>query len=156
MSFSSSTTSTVWAMDELLRGLNYRAGGGPPVTVPSRSRDNSTDRRRIGTPWRGRVFCIIGPPHRRTVMPEKSPKTRKRTSALRPEPPAPRPPAAAPHVATGSPVPSLVPRITISPEKRRLMIAEAAYYRAQSRGFRGDPVRDWTEAEAEIDAQLLN
>jgi hypothetical protein len=36
------------------------------------------------------------------------------------------------------------------------MIAEAAYYRAQRRGFRGDPIRDWTEAEAEIDAQLLN
>jgi hypothetical protein len=36
------------------------------------------------------------------------------------------------------------------------MVAEAAYYRAQRRGFRGDPVRDWTEAEAEIDAILLN
>jgi hypothetical protein len=36
------------------------------------------------------------------------------------------------------------------------MIAEAAYYRAQRRGYHGDPVRDWTEAEAEIDALLLN
>jgi len=89
-------------------------------------------------------------------MPEKSPRTRKRTPAPRPEPPAPRAAATAPRAATGSPVPSALPRITISPEKRRLMIAEAAYFRAQSRGFRGDPVRDWTEAEAEIDAQLLN
>lgn len=89
-------------------------------------------------------------------MPEKSPRTRKRTPAPRPEPPAPRPTAAAPYAAASSTVPSAVPRTTIPPEKRRLMIAEAAYYRAQSRGFRGDPVRDWTEAEAEIDAQLLN
>jgi len=89
-------------------------------------------------------------------MPEKSPRTRKRTPAARPEPPAPRAAAAASYAATSSPVPSAIPRTTISPEKRRLMIAEAAYYRAQRRGFRGDPVRDWTEAEAEIDAQLLN
>lgn len=42
-----------------------------------------------------------------------------------------------------------------SPEQRRRMIAEAAYYRAQARGFRdGDPVQDWLEAEAEIDAAL--
>lgn len=35
------------------------------------------------------------------------------------------------------------------------MIAEAAYFRAERRGFNGgDPVRDWCEAEAEIDGQL--
>jgi hypothetical protein len=89
-------------------------------------------------------------------MSQKSQRTRKGTPAPQPEPPAPRTSATAPRAATGSPVPSALPRITISPEKRRLMIAEAAYYRAQRRGFRGDPVRDWTEAEAEIDAQLLN
>lgn len=89
-------------------------------------------------------------------MPEKSPKTRKRTPAApRPEPPMQ---AAAPATrpAAGPIVASSTPRTAISPEQRRLMIAEAAYYRAQRRGFRGDPVRDWTEAEAEIDAQLLN
>ena len=37
------------------------------------------------------------------------------------------------------------------------MIAQAAYYRAQGRQFRGgDSVRDWHEAEAEIDAMLLS
>ena len=36
------------------------------------------------------------------------------------------------------------------------MIAEAAYFKAERRGFNGgDAVRDWCEAEAEIDAQLL-
>lgn len=37
-------------------------------------------------------------------------------------------------------------------ETRKRMIAEAAYYRAEKRGFRdGDALRDWLEAEAEID-----
>ena len=40
-------------------------------------------------------------------------------------------------------------------ERRRHMIREAAYYRAQRRGFSGgDPVRDWLEAEVEIDRIL--
>lgn len=35
---------------------------------------------------------------------------------------------------------------------REHMIAEAAYYKAQKRGFSGgDHIRDWLEAEAEID-----
>jgi hypothetical protein len=38
-------------------------------------------------------------------------------------------------------------------KSREEMIAEAAYYRASRRGFApGDPVRDWLEAEREIDA----
>ncbi|MDA8327415.1 MAG: DUF2934 domain-containing protein [Betaproteobacteria bacterium] len=37
--------------------------------------------------------------------------------------------------------------------QRHLMIAEAAYYRAEHRGFWcGNPVKDWLEAEDEIDA----
>ena len=39
--------------------------------------------------------------------------------------------------------------------QRQQMIAEAAYFRAEHRGFSGgDAVRDWCEAEAEIDARL--
>ncbi len=39
--------------------------------------------------------------------------------------------------------------------QRRQMIAEAAYFRAERRGFNGgDAVRDWCEAEAEIDARV--
>lgn len=42
-----------------------------------------------------------------------------------------------------------------APEQRYFMIAEAAYYRAERRGFQGgDPVTDWLEAEAEIEAML--
>ena len=35
------------------------------------------------------------------------------------------------------------------------MIADAAYRRAQARGFRdGSPQQDWFDAEAEVDARL--
>lgn len=41
-------------------------------------------------------------------------------------------------------------------DERRRLIAEAAYRRAERRGFRGgSPHNDWVEAEAEIDALLL-
>ena len=43
----------------------------------------------------------------------------------------------------------------ISEEERHRMIAEAAYYRAQSRAFDGGyEFDDWLEAEAEVDAWL--
>jgi hypothetical protein len=43
----------------------------------------------------------------------------------------------------------------VTPEERWRMISEAAYYRAEKRGFvGGDPAEDWAEAEAQIDAEL--
>jgi len=45
----------------------------------------------------------------------------------------------------------------ISVGQRQRMIEEAAYYRAQRRGFAdGEPMRDWLEAEAEIDRMLMD
>lgn len=38
----------------------------------------------------------------------------------------------------------------VSDEQRYRMIAEAAYFRAESRQFKSDPVRDWIEAERDI------
>jgi len=44
----------------------------------------------------------------------------------------------------------------LTSSQRQQMIAEAAYFKAERRGFDGgDAVRDWCEAEAEIDARLL-
>lgn len=44
---------------------------------------------------------------------------------------------------------------TISDEQRLRMIEEAAYFRAERRGFSGgDTLLDWVEAETEIDARL--
>jgi hypothetical protein len=43
----------------------------------------------------------------------------------------------------------------ITDEQRHQMIADAAYFRAERRGFHGgDPVLDWVDAEADIDARL--
>ena len=39
---------------------------------------------------------------------------------------------------------------TVSDEQRYRMIAEAAYYRAESCQFKSDPLRDWIEAERDI------
>jgi hypothetical protein len=46
-------------------------------------------------------------------------------------------------------------RTAVTPDLRRKMIAEAAYFRAQRHGFRGgSPVEDWLVAEREIDSQI--
>jgi hypothetical protein len=45
----------------------------------------------------------------------------------------------------------------ISMEQRKQMIAEAAYFRAERRGFNGgdgDVFSDWVQAEGEVDEQL--
>lgn len=54
--------------------------------------------------------------------------------------------AAEPGVSMGS---------TVSEDSRRAMIAQAAYLRAERRGFAaGGEVEDWLAAEAEVDALL--
>lgn len=43
-------------------------------------------------------------------------------------------------------------KTAVTADERQRMIAEAAYFRAEARGFRdGDPLEDWLVAEAEID-----
>ena len=45
-------------------------------------------------------------------------------------------------------------KASLDPERRNAMIAEAAYYRAEHRGFEsGFEVEDWLCAEAEIDGK---
>lgn len=45
----------------------------------------------------------------------------------------------------------------VQQEDRQQMIATAAYFRAERRGFNGgDPVMDWLNAEVEIDSMLRN
>lgn len=45
--------------------------------------------------------------------------------------------------------------ITVSEDARRAMVAQAAYLRAERRGFApGGEVEDWLAAEAEVDALL--
>jgi len=87
-----------------------------------------------------------------SLAPKGASKERKtvHTKAPAPEPVKGARPAAA--------LPSASPRVaaTLPTAERNRMIAEAAYYRAQRRGFApGNPHQDWLDAEAEIDAMLL-
>jgi Protein of unknown function (DUF2934) len=53
---------------------------------------------------------------------------------------------------TSAPTP---PRAQLTPEARHALIAEAAYLRAERRGFApGQETDDWLAAEAELDALL--
>lgn len=48
-------------------------------------------------------------------------------------------------------------KINVTAEERYRMIADAAYYKAERRGFvGGHPVNDWIEAEVEVDRLLGN
>ena len=47
-----------------------------------------------------------------------------------------------------------VKTIVLSDEQRYRMIAEAAYYRAEKNEFKSDPLRDWIDAENDINALL--
>jgi DUF2934 family protein len=75
---------------------------------------------------------------------EKSPATpvvRKR---------APRKP-----VAVGGGKPTLTR--FVGPEQRAALIAEAAFFRAEKRGFApGHETEDWLAAETEVDAKLMS
>lgn len=43
------------------------------------------------------------------------------------------------------------------PEQRAALIAEAAFFRAEKRGFAaGHEVEDWLAAESEVDARLMH
>lgn len=73
--------------------------------------------------------------------------------------PAPAPTAPVPKGTTRPPLPdravALKPVGKVAPEERYRMIQEAAYYRAEKRGFEpGREDEDWAAAVAEIDAML--
>jgi Protein of unknown function (DUF2934) len=46
-------------------------------------------------------------------------------------------------------------KVNLSPALREEMIREAAYYRAEKRGFQGgDPLADWLSSEEEVNTAL--
>ena len=63
-------------------------------------------------------------------------------------------PASAKSVAAKPAAKAAKKTMIVSDEQRYRMIAEAAYYRAESNQFKSDPVRDWIEAESDIAALL--
>jgi uncharacterized protein YegL len=74
--------------------------------------------------------------------------TRKKAKAEKPQKlPARRQSAAGAALASGN--------SKVTPDERHRMIEEAAYHRAEQRGFTdGDPLQDWLEAEAQVEIQL--
>jgi hypothetical protein len=85
-----------------------------------------------------RTSGSVRPPAASPPPAEKAAASRSRT--------APVNPAAAAGAAAG---------ITVSEDARRAMIAQAAYLRAERRGFTpGGEVEDWLAAETEVDALL--
>lgn len=70
---------------------------------------------------------------------------------------------ATPAVKKAAPRKTVVKRVSapkaasfVDPAQRASLIAKAAYYRAERRGFApGHELADWLAAEAEVDAQLL-
>jgi hypothetical protein len=100
----------------------------------------------------------------RVEAPEATPRAEPAEATPRAEPtvatpraePAVATPRAEPPVTTPRVEPPVVPhKIEISPQARHAMVAEAAYLRAERRGFaHGHHVEDWLAAEAEVDALL--
>ena len=77
--------------------------------------------------------------------------------AVNPTDPAPLVDKATSRAASPRKSPPVVmpPRAKLTPEARRALIAEAAYLRAERRGFvPGHETEDWLAAEVEVDALL--
>jgi Protein of unknown function (DUF2934) len=69
---------------------------------------------------------------------------------------APRKTAAPATTAVNKAKPDGAPAGFVGPGQRVALIAKAAYYRAEKRGFApGNEAEDWLAAESEVDAKLL-
>jgi hypothetical protein len=88
--------------------------------------------------------------------PTDSPRTTGPTQTADKSPsPEKKPPSVRKSRAKKAVVAAAAPPVDISEDVRRGMIAEAAYLRAERRGFTGgDEREDWLAAEAEVDALL--
>lgn len=84
--------------------------------------------------------------------------TKPATAAKAAPAPTPAPVAAAKPAAKAATAPAAakpVKQQAVSPEARWRMVAEAAFFIAEKRGFQGgDPAQDWAKAEAQIAALL--
>lgn len=96
---------------------------------------------------------------RRTTGSTGSTGSARTTEASQPTaPPAEKAPPrrrATPVSSAAAPTTGAPAGITVSEDARRAMIAQAAYLRAERRGFApGGEAEDWLAAEAEVDALL--
>ena len=83
--------------------------------------------------------------------------TRRLPDAVKPADPAPVTESASSGTTRGRKSAVWTPpsRAVLTPDERRALIAEAAYLRAERRGFvPGQETEDWLAAEAEVDGLL--
>jgi len=82
-------------------------------------------------------------------------KPKETAAAAQAKPTPETAPEAAPEASGESGTASEPPAAEVTPEQKLQMIAEAAYFRAERRGFvGGNPTEDWVAAEAEVEARL--
>ena len=80
--------------------------------------------------------------------------SRRSPDAVKPDP-APAPDSSKARRAARPKQSAVSPRAQLTPEARHALIAQAAYLRAERRGFEpGHEAEDWLAAEAEVDALL--
>lgn len=84
------------------------------------------------------------------VAAEKKPAAAKKAAVEKTPAPVEKTPAPRKPAVKKAPVAGQV----VTDEQRYRMIAEAAYYRAESCQFKSDPLRDWIEAERDISVLL--
>jgi len=97
-------------------------------------------------------------------MPEltKSPAAQKTSKTTRKAPPvitqaAPAPAPKATRAASKTAKVRQPGSTVTTAEKRHRLIAEAAYYLAEKRGFQGgSPEQDWIEAASQVDRMFMN
>lgn len=91
---------------------------------------------------------------RRTTGPARTTESAVPAAPAAAEKAAPRR-RAEPVKSAAAPSTSAPAAVSVSEETRRAMIAQAAYLRAERRGFApGGELEDWMAAEAEVDALL--
>jgi hypothetical protein len=87
-------------------------------------------------------------PKKATAKPEKAADVKAKMSVTKKTDPVATKKIVTPRQSAGGK--AVAAKRIVSDEQRYRMIAEAAYYRAESRHFKSDPVRDWIEAERDI------
>ena len=85
------------------------------------------------------------------VVQTRTPKAKTATKAAAATKTAASAPAAKPRTGKGSATPQQSAGAALNVEERERLIAQAAYFRAEKRGFApGCELQDWVEAEAEV------
>ena len=118
----------------------------PPVHSPIRCASRCPVRRRHAT-----MELAMRSKEPASRAPRKPPEGAKRSREKPSRRTKPRAAEASIASSPGQDTDQPAEQISFSPEQWQEMVATAAYYRAERRGFeRGSPVDDWIEAESEL------